>query len=100
SDPVAKFLPEFKDLKVAEERDGKVELVPALRPITIRDLLTHTSGLGSGGPGARAVPAETLRPHGDDTLASYVARLAKVPLDFQPGAQWRYSGLAGIDTGA
>jgi CubicO group peptidase (beta-lactamase class C family) len=39
-----------------------------------------------------------LRPGGEDTLASYVARIAKVPLDFQPGSRWNYSGLAGIDT--
>ncbi|HKI37487.1 MAG TPA: serine hydrolase [Gemmataceae bacterium] len=98
SDPVSKFIPEFKELQVAVERDGKVELVPAERPITIRDLLTHTSGLGSGGPGTRKAPPEALRPGGEDTLADYVQRLAKVPLDFQPGSRWSYSGLAGIDT--
>jgi CubicO group peptidase (beta-lactamase class C family) len=98
ADPVSKFIPELKDLKVAVERDGKVDLVPADRPVTIRDLLTHTSGLGSGGPGTRKVPPEALRPGGEDTLADYVRRLAKVPLDFQPGSRWSYSGLAGIDT--
>jgi CubicO group peptidase (beta-lactamase class C family) len=98
SDPVSKFIPAFKDLQVAVERDGKVELVPAERPVTIRDLLTHTSGLGSGGLGSRRAPPEALRPGGEDTLADYVGRLAKVPLDFQPGSRWSYSGLAGIDT--
>src|SRR5205823_7975713 len=97
SDPVSKFIPEFKDVKVAVEQDGKVKLVAPDRPVTIRDLLTHTSGLVSGGVGTRTAKAQTLRPSGDDTLASYVARMAKVPLDFQPGSQWRYSGLAGID---
>jgi CubicO group peptidase (beta-lactamase class C family) len=98
ADPVAKFLPEFKGAKVAVEKGGKVELVPAERSVTIRDLLTHTSGLGSGGIGTRQAPAESLRPAGDDTLEKYVARMAKVPLDFQPGSRWSYSGLAGIDT--
>jgi enterochelin esterase family protein len=97
ADPVAKFIPEFKDLKVAVERDAKVETVAAERAVTIRDLLTHTSGLVSGGAGTRTARGETLRPGADDTLASYTARVAKVPLDFQPGSRWSYSGLAGID---
>jgi CubicO group peptidase (beta-lactamase class C family) len=97
SDPVSKFIPELKGLKVAVEKDGKVELVPADRPVTIRDLLTHTSGLASGGPGTRKAPPEALRPGKEDTLADYTRRLAKVPLDFQPGTRWAYSGLAGID---
>ena len=99
ADPVSKYIPDFKDLKVAVEKDGKVELVPAERQVTIRDLLTHTSGLGSGGIGSRQVPNGTLWPgNADDTLETYVARLAGVPLDFQPGSKWSYSGLAGIDT--
>jgi CubicO group peptidase (beta-lactamase class C family) len=97
TDPVSKFIPEFKDVKVAVEREGKVDLVPPLRPVTIRDLLTHTSGLVSGGVGTRTAKAESLRPSGDDTLDSYITRMAKVPLDFQPGSKWSYSGLAGID---
>src|SRR5262249_48072081 len=83
ADPVSKFIPDFKDVKVAVEKEGKVELVPAERPVTIRDLLTHTSGLVSGGVGTRQAPPESLRPSGDDTLEKYVARMAKVPLDFQ-----------------
>ncbi len=69
------------------EKGGKVELVPAERAVTIRDLMTHTSGLGSGGIGTRQAPAESTRPGGDDTLEKYVARVAKVPLDFQPGTR-------------
>jgi CubicO group peptidase (beta-lactamase class C family) len=98
TDRVEKFIPEFKDLKVAVEKNGKVELVPAARPITIHDLLTHTSGLLSGGIGTRQAPREASFPTGDDTLEKFVARAAKVPLDFQPGSKWSYSGLAGIDT--
>jgi CubicO group peptidase (beta-lactamase class C family) len=97
-DPASKFIPEFKDLKVAVERDGKVELVSAQRGITIRDLMTHTSGLVSGGIGTRRVPQASIRPNGEDTLEVYVKRMAGVPLDFQPGSRWSYSGLAGIDT--
>jgi CubicO group peptidase (beta-lactamase class C family) len=97
ADPASKFIPELKDLKIAVEKDGKVELVAAERAVTIRDLLTHTSGLGSGGIGTRQAPPESVRPSGDDTLEKYAARLGKVPLDFQPGSKWSYSGLAGID---
>jgi CubicO group peptidase (beta-lactamase class C family) len=100
NDPVSKFIPEFKGLKVAVQREpeSEIQLVPAEREITIRDLMTHTSGLGSGGLGTRRVPQGSLFPTGSENLASMTARLAKVALDFQPGTRWRYSGLAGIDT--
>jgi CubicO group peptidase (beta-lactamase class C family) len=98
TDPVSKFLPEFKGTKVAVEKDGEVQLVAAEREVTIRDLLTHTSGLASGGIGQRKAPPELLRPGGAGaTLAEGASRYAAVPLDFQPGTRWRYSGLAGID---
>lgn len=90
SDPVSKFLPEFKGAKVAVGP----ETVPADRDLTIRDLLTHTNGLMTGGAGSKAGPP---RPVEGDTLTSYVPRLAAAPLDFQPGSQWAYSGLAGPD---
>ncbi|MEO8595161.1 MAG: serine hydrolase domain-containing protein [Candidatus Solibacter sp.] len=109
SDPVSKFIPEFKDTKVAVARDSIVPrpaaarsgepdfyLEPAYREITVRDLLTHTSGLVSGGPGAREV-ARAMPRTPADTLASYVPKLGGAPLDFQPGTQWAYSGSAGPD---
>jgi CubicO group peptidase (beta-lactamase class C family) len=106
TDPVSRFLPEFKDMKVATPRDSLnprpadgsgYYLVPAYREITVRDLLTHTAGLATrGGLGAKELPR--LAPKApDDTLASYVPRLAALPLDFQPGTQWAYSGTAGPD---
>jgi CubicO group peptidase (beta-lactamase class C family) len=101
SDPVSKFIPEFAaPAQVAVAKPGGVEgaydLVPATRPITIRDLLTHGSGLLSGGSGQRAAGAVTQRGP-QDTLATYIPKLGTVPLDFQPGTLWRYSGLAGFD---
>lgn len=97
SDPVSRFLPEFKDSQVAVPRGraGEFYVVPAERDLTIRDLLTHTNGLMTGGAGSKAGPP---RPAEGDTLASYIPRLAAVPLDFQPGTQWAYSGYAGPDT--
>ena len=100
-DPVSKFIPEFKGLKVAEKKEDSAEvtLVPPEREVTIRDLLTHTSGLVSGGIGTQKAPKELLRPtEPEETLAHFIPRLAAVPLDFQPGSSWKYSGLAGIDT--
>jgi CubicO group peptidase (beta-lactamase class C family) len=78
-------------------REPEIYTVPAEREITIRDLMTHTSGLESGGAGsregARIAPRST-----SSTLAAYIPTLGAVPLDFQPGTQWRYSALAGIET--
>jgi CubicO group peptidase (beta-lactamase class C family) len=101
TDPVAEYIPEFKGLtKVAVPKPGGAEgaydLVDVSRPITIRDLLTHGSGLMSGGLGQR-VAGESAQRAPDDTLATYIPKLGTVALDFQPGTLWRYSGLAGFD---
>lgn len=107
ADPVSRFIPEFKDPKVvvvkepsrpaAPNAEPEFYTIPAAREITIRDLLTHTSGFISGGLGARQ--AAKLAPRNPtDTLASYIPRLAAVPLDFQPGSQWTYSPGAAFDT--
>ena len=70
------------------------ELVSATREITVRDLLTHGSGLMSGGLGQQRGAAARRRPtRWPPTSRSW----ARVPLDFQPGTLWRYSGLAGFD---
>ncbi len=96
SDPVSRFIPEFKGLKVAVEqpRTGPAApnaatpfyTVPASREITVRDLLTHTSGLVSGGVSATEAAKIERKP--TDTLATYLPRLASVPLAFQPGSRW------------
>jgi CubicO group peptidase (beta-lactamase class C family) len=110
NDPVSKFIPEFRNPKVAvanwegspatagnragdEHQD--VRIVPAKREITIRDLLSHTSGLLSRGSGEALAKLSPRKP--TETLADYIPRLASVPLDFQPGTQWAYSPAAGID---
>jgi CubicO group peptidase (beta-lactamase class C family) len=116
NDPVSRFIPEFANLnKVAVPRPGapgpgqqgrqggaapapppQYDLVSASRQITIADLLKHGSGLVSGGLGA--ADAARLAPRTPtDTLATYIPKLAAVPLDFQPGTLWRYSGGAGFD---
>ncbi|HEX4261423.1 MAG TPA: serine hydrolase domain-containing protein [Acetobacteraceae bacterium] len=96
-DPITRFLPEFADMRVAVGGSrGKVESVPAERDITIRDLLTHTSGLTYGFMEAGIVDA-LYRERGvdfqtsPDTLAEVVARAAALPLIAQPGRAWNYS---------
>ena len=99
--PVSRYIPEFAAAaQVAVRRPGGAEgafdLVPATRPITVADLLKHGSGLVSGGLGQRAA-GQTAQRTPQDTLATYIPKLGAVPLDFQPGTLWRYSGLAGFD---
>jgi CubicO group peptidase (beta-lactamase class C family) len=109
TDPVHRFVPELKDMKVAVPRaarsgaeagrsaDPSFDLVPASRPITVKDLMTHTAGLVTNGPGARE--AARLAPRDPSgRLATHIPKLGAVPLDFQPGTEWRYSGLEGLDT--
>ena len=115
NDPVSRFIPEFKDLKVAVVQpapaggrgapaappgsapaEPRFYTVPADREITVRDLLTHTSGLVSGGAASRSEAAKVAAKP-TETLADYLPRLGSVPLDFQPGTRWAYSGAAGFD---
>jgi CubicO group peptidase (beta-lactamase class C family) len=98
TDPVSRFIPKFKNLKVAVANENGIgfTLEPARREITIFDLLTHTSGLGSG-----VIPTTEMAkepPKQGDNLAIVVSRLPNAPLEFQPGTRFSYSGLAGFDT--
>jgi CubicO group peptidase (beta-lactamase class C family) len=93
-DPVEKYLPEFKDLKLnpCGTRVGySCQLVAPTRPVTVLDLMTHTSGLGDGfgGRGGTAAPPSTL--------AQVVAGVERATLLFDPGTAWNYSNF-GIAT--
>ena len=122
-DPVSKFIPEWRGMTVAVSlpaapgargggaapapaaggqggRGGaaaepRYYTVPAEREVQIRDLLTHTSGVVSGTNSNFANRAAAAGPK--DTLADYIPRLGKVPLEFQPGTRWAYSAAAGFD---
>jgi CubicO group peptidase (beta-lactamase class C family) len=103
NDPVARFIPQFANMKVAVARpatggsDGPgFYTVPAQRAITIKDLLTHTSGLGSG-PMSDSEIARVARKDGEK-LSDYIPRLAGTVLEFQPGSRWTYSPGAGFET--
>jgi CubicO group peptidase (beta-lactamase class C family) len=93
TDPLSKFVPEFAAAQVAVMENGTRKLVPVERPITIHDLLTHTSGLSYGflAPGAAEVDdvAEGLI-DSSLSLEESTRRLAKRPLVAQPGSVWNY----------
>lgn len=83
NDPISRFLPDLADLKVTESGpDGTQRLVAPRRPITIHDLLTHTSGL--------TYPFNNLFNYPEGS-AHFLAALAKIPLAAQPGEKWMYS---------
>jgi len=93
SDPIAKYLPDLAALDVAGERDGVLERVPALRAVTIQDLLRHTSGLtyefrGSG-PVHRMYRSAKVDSRAQSN-AEQVATLGRLPLLHQPGTRWEY----------
>ena len=93
ADPVAKYLPAFAAMKVGVERDGALELVAAKRPITIHDLMRHTSGLTYGFAGGSAVHrlvAEADIVNLSKPAAEQIGRLASLPLLRQPGEAWEY----------
>lgn len=93
-DPVEKHLPEFRGQMVVSARSGDtVTLKKSPRPITVRDLLTHTSGLRSALPEGLA----DLYVKRNHTLAEGVMAFSQRPLDFEPGTKWAYCN-SGIDT--
>ncbi len=102
-DPVSKYISEFKGMKVGVMQEigrgaadpPKFYTVPAEHDITIKDLLTHTSGLSSGPMGQSEVAKNHRKP--TETLADYVPRLGSTPLEFQPGSRWMYSPSDGFD---
>jgi CubicO group peptidase (beta-lactamase class C family) len=93
-DPIADFIPEFASAKVFERETAiGLELAELDRPITIRHLLMHTSGIAydwsAAPPVGRMYNEQKIR-RADETLAEKVCRLAALPLSHQPGARWTY----------
>lgn len=106
NDPVSKFIPEFKGMQVALDTgrsERQVEngtpiytAVKATREITVQDLLTHVSGLGSGplsGSAVAKIPSALA-----GKLSDSIPKLGGTVLEFQPGSRWAYSALAAFDT--
>ncbi|MFK4088439.1 serine hydrolase domain-containing protein [Kribbella sp. NPDC020789] len=107
-DPVDKWLPELADRKVLRRLDGPLDdVVPALRPITVRDVLTSTFGLGMdmtvlGTPIMNAVFEQGITPNLPEPMPEqdeWMRRLGTLPLMHQPGERWQYqlsSDLLGV----
>lgn len=90
-DAVDRWIPEWKNMTVREaDPNGGARIVPAHRPPTIRDILTHTSGIGYGFENGDLVLGERNWLDGQD-LASMAAMMGGWPLRFQPGQHWLYS---------
>jgi CubicO group peptidase (beta-lactamase class C family) len=99
ADPVSKYIPAFADTKVSVQKknaDGTVELSlePQFRPMTVQDLMRHTSGLTYGAAGSNPVKQsymdmKVMVP--DQTNAQMAEKLSKLALLYQPGTHWEYS---------
>lgn len=97
-DPVSRYIPAFAHSKVGVEKDGEngakaLDLVPLKRPITIRDLLLHTSGITYGFYGdslVRKAYGHADIYSGDFDNAEFAERIARLPLAEQPGTLWDY----------
>jgi CubicO group peptidase (beta-lactamase class C family) len=96
TDPVERHLPEFRGQRViaARHADGSLTLKPPARPITIRDLMAHTSGMSLNPPPGIGELHGALH----KTLAETVLVLSQQPLEFEPGMRWQYSntGIAAL----
>ena len=103
-DPVSRWIPSWKNHQVwVEGRGADMKTEPPRRPISVRDLLTHTSGLtyGSllnaitgepaGHPVEDAYDEVGVNRGGDETLETFSDSLGRVPLRFHPGEKWQYS---------
>lgn len=91
-DPIANYLPEFKDLKVQAGGSVDQPMLEAARPVTIRHLLTHTSGISydwNAKPGVQS-RYQTAKLFEYPTLPDFARALAQIPLNFQPGDEFLY----------
>lgn len=98
-DPIAKFLPEFAELHVLKpDASSATDVQPVQTLITVRQILSHTAGFSYGFVEPTSVIDQAYAAKGinvlsamDVSLEEFCARIAELPLAFEPGTQWRYS---------
>ena len=100
-DPVDGFLPELADMRVLADQDGPLDdTVPAQRPVTLRDLLTFTFGIGIvvAEPGTVPIADALNALHSDPgpPPQEWIRRLGALPLVYQPGERWMYHTAADV----
>jgi CubicO group peptidase (beta-lactamase class C family) len=98
SDPIAKHIPEFANLKVyAGEKDGQMVLEAPAHPPTMGELMSHTAGFTYGLFGSTPVDKlyQAAMPMGEPSLQAFIDKMATLPLLYQPGTRWVYS--VGVD---
>jgi CubicO group peptidase (beta-lactamase class C family) len=99
SDPIAKHIPEFANLKVyaGDDAKGAPILEPPVHPPTMGELMSHTAGFTYGSFGNTAVDKmyQASQPLGARSLQAFITRMATLPLLYQPGSRWVYS--VGVD---
>jgi CubicO group peptidase (beta-lactamase class C family) len=95
NDPVSRFIPAWRDHKVWVSGEGaNMETVAPAKPMTMRNVLSHTGGLTYGAtahPVDRVYRKEGVQRGEGETLAAFAQKLAKVPLRYAPGERWMYS---------
>lgn len=84
-DPISRWLPSYADKKVVDTGPGRLDVA---KPVTVRHVLTHTSGLSLTGTGYRGPGPAAASPA--KTLGEAIERAAPIPLAFQPGEKWQY----------
>ena len=98
--PLAVYAPEFAEVRVYAGLDasGQPKFEAPKRPITVRDILRHTAGFhGDGSPEAVTAIYRQIDPRNfENALPEVSARLARVPLSYQPGTQWKYSDVVDV----
>jgi CubicO group peptidase (beta-lactamase class C family) len=94
SDPIAKHIPEFANLKVfAGEKDGQIVLEEPAHPPTMGELMSHSAGFTYGLFGSTPVDKlyQAANPLGEPSLQAFITKMATLPLLYQPGTKWVYS---------
>ncbi|MFZ4858706.1 MAG: serine hydrolase domain-containing protein [Desulfuromonadaceae bacterium] len=95
TDSIAKYIPAFSNSKVLQGTISDRKEVDPLRPVTVRDLLTHTAGLTynflEDSPVSELYRSAGLMSNADRPLESVISELARIPLAYQPGSTWHYS---------